>query len=334
MTQTSQPTGESPVFSSMKVLAHPVLRLLLFAVLVAGCEPGGAPGSGAESPENAPLQFRLVGRLRSDRLKEASGIQAGADGWLYLHDDEDTRLYAVDPSGGGLRELVVRQANNRDWEDITRVPGADGPLLVIGDIGDNHNARRHVSLYFVPEHRGDADANAEAAATHRVRITYPDGPRDAESLAYDADGGRLLILTKRDQPPRLYGVPLDLALWRQDLEAEFLGEVPGLRPPARMDILRNPGRGLWVSQPTGMDISPDGRRAAVITYRSLYLFERAAGESWAAALAGSPRELVGPPGTQDEAVAFSADGRSVFVSAEGSPAPLWRLDLHETPDTP
>ena len=327
MTQLFQPFGESPAVSSIRALVHRTLQLVLCAALIAGCERSGAPGSGADSPENGPLEFRLVGRMRSARLDEASGIQAGADGVLYLHDDEATRLFAADPAGGAFRELEVKQANNRDWEDITRVPGADGPLLVIGDIGDNRNARRRVSLYFVPEPRGDTDAGADAVATHRVRITYPDGPRDAESLAYDADSGRLLILTKRDQPPRLYGVPLDLALWRQDLEAEFLGEVPGLRPPTRLDIVRNPGRGLWVSQPTGMDISPDGRRAAVITYRSLYLFQRAAGESWAAALRGSPREIVGPPGTQDEAVAFSADGRAVFVSAEGNPAPLWRLDL-------
>jgi len=327
MTQPLQPSGESPAVLPIRVLVHRTLQLVLLAALGVGCERGGAPGSAVESPENAPPQFRLVDRLRSDQLREASGIQAGGDGALYLHDDEDTRLFVTDPTDGGLRALRLKQTNNRDWEDITRVPGPDGPLLVIGDIGDNHSARRHVSLYFVPEPGADAAVDAGAVAVHRVRITYPDGPRDAESLAYDADRGGLLILTKRDQPPRLYGVPLDLALWQQDLEAEFLGEVPGLRPPTRTDILRNPGRGLWVSQPTGMDISPDGRRAAVITYRSLYLFERAAGESWAAALGRSPREIVGPPGTHDEAVAFSADGRAVFVAAEGYPTPLWRIDL-------
>jgi hypothetical protein len=330
MTQNSPSSGNSPAPLTRGAALRRAVPLILLAVLSAGCEPGGAPEAGTESPAAARLQFQLAGRLRSDRLDEASGIQAGADGTLYLHDDEGTRLFVADPSGRYLRDLDVKQANNRDWEDITRVPGADGPLLVIGDIGDNHTSRRNVSLYFVPEPQGEGDA----VATHRVRITYPDGPRDAESLAYDADGGRLLILSKRDQPPRLYGVPLDLALWKQDLEAEFLGEVPGLRPPTRTDILRNPGRGLWVSQPTGMDISPDGRRAAVITYRSLYLFERAAGEGWAAALSRPPQEIVGPPGTQDEGVAFSADGRSVLVTAEGSPTPVWRLDLPGTQQAP
>ena len=76
-----------------------------------------------------------------------------------------------------------------------------------------------------------------------------------------------------------------------------------------------------------MDISPDGSRAAVITYRSLYLFAREDSESWADAFQRQPVELVGPPGAHQEAVGFSADGRSVYVTTERRPAPLHRVDL-------
>jgi hypothetical protein len=103
--------------------------------------------------------------------------------------------------------------------------------------------------------------------------------------------------------------------------------VPGFRPPTKLDILTNPKRGLWVSQPTCMDISPDGRLAAVLTYRSLYLFQREEDESWAEAFQRPPREIVGPPGTHDEAVAFSADGKTIYVTTERRPAPIYRLEL-------
>ena len=86
-------------------------------------------------------------------------------------------------------------------------------------------------------------------------------------------------------------------------------------------------RGRWVSQPTGLDISPDGRIAAVLTYRSLYLYTREEGETWAEAFRGEPQEFIGQPGTHDEAVAFSPDGRSVYVTTERRPAPIYRLDL-------
>jgi hypothetical protein len=283
-----------------------------------------------EAPQPA---FQLVGKLQAGRLDEASGIQAGRGDVFYLHNDEGSQLFAADAKGRHLGTIDIA-ANNRDWEDLTRVPGPDGSLLVIGDIGDNAAVRKRVSLYFLTEPattiaEGDSEPLTGLTATlrHRVRVTYPDGPRDAESLAYDAAGGMLLILTKRDRPPRLYGIPLDLALLKKELQADFLAEVPGFRPPTRQDILKNPGRGLWVSQPTGMDISPDGRRAAVITYRSLYLFERTENERWPEAFQRAPLEIVGPPGAHDEAVGFSLDGRSVYVASEGVHSALYRLDL-------
>jgi hypothetical protein len=308
--------------------------LILFGTLCLACLPGcrdegeGAAGDSPASPQDpgAPADFQLVGKLEAKRLNEASGIQAGDDGVFFLHNDDGTLLFITDASGRDLGSQPVADAKNRDWEDITRVPGPDGPLLVIGDIGDNRNARKRVSLYFVPE-PDPGDPEAEVRVRHRLRFTYPDGPRDVESMAYDPDSGRILLLSKRDQPPRLYALPLDLALWQHELEAEFLGEVPGFRPPTRRDILRNPRRGLWVSQPTGMDISPDGRMAAVITYRSLYLFRREASESWAEAFGKTPEEFIGPPGNHDEAVGFSRDGRAVFVTTERRPAPVFRLYL-------
>lgn len=311
-------------------LPEKIPLLLLVAVpLLSACQSGDdgseAASEAAQRTGGQPA-FHVAGQLEARQLNEASGIQAVTGGSFFVHNDEGARLFLIDASGRNLGIRKVAGSKNRDWEDITRVPGPDGPLLVIGDIGDNHSSRSTLSLYFVPEPQ-PGGADAELRVSHRLRFRYPDGPRDAEALAYDPSSGRLLVLTKRDQPPRLYGIPLDLALWQQELQAEFLGTVPGFRPPTRTDILRHPGRGLWVSQPTGMDISADGRRAVVITYRSLYLFARMGSESWAEAFQRQPVEIIGPPGVQDEAVAFSLDGRSVYVTTEGRPAPLYRLDL-------
>ena len=322
-------TNPTMPLSSLASLLSSSAPWLLY-LLLAGCEPGGdttptEPAGAGNAPTRA-LEFRLVGKLESSRLDEASGLQSTADGGLFLHNDEGARLYFADTTGRDLGFADIDDAKNRDWEDLTRVPGDDGPLLVIGDVGDNHAKRKRVRLYFVPE-PPPGELSGDLRATHRLRVTYPDGPRDVESMTYDPVSGMILLLTKRDEPPRLYGIPLDLALWQHEVEAEFLAEVPGFRPPTKADIMRSIGRGQWVSQPTGMDISPDGRLAAVITYRSLYLFRREDGESWPEAMQRQPTEIVGPPGLHDEAVSFSADGRSVFVASEGRPSPLFRLDL-------
>ncbi len=269
--------------------------------------------------------FHMAGTLQNPALVEASGLQAGANGVFYTHNDGKRDVFVIDETGRHVGAFKLDEAKNRDWEDITRVPHGDGHLLVISDSGDNEARYNNVRLYFFPE-PAPGEYDRDHAATHRVKVTYPDGPRDVESAAWDADGGRILLLSKRDVPPRLYGVPLDRALAEDELEAEYLGELAGLRPPTQIDRLRSK-RGAWVSQPTAMDISPDGRTAAVLTYRSLYLYSREDGQSWPEAFRGEPREFIGPPGTHDEAVAFSLDGKAVYVTTERRPAPVYRLDL-------
>jgi len=301
----------------------------LLATLLLSPLGGCGPQSPAYVPGETALQFEVVGKLRDKALNEASGIQALPDGVFVLHNDDGEKLFLADSTGNDLGTVKVEGATNRDWEDLARVPGPEGDLLVIADTGDNNRVHKHASLYFLrlPTR---ADASGEIPVAHRLRLTYPDGPHDVESVAYDPVSDSLLLMSKRDKPPRLYSIPRDLALWKEELVAEYLGEVPGFRPPDRSDLLQHPLRGMWVSQPTGMDIRRDGTLAAVLTYRSLYLFRREAGESWADAFQQPPIEVLGPPGTHDEAVGFSLDGRSVYVTTERRPAPLYRLDLPDS----
>ncbi len=298
------------------------IKTILFVpfILLAGCEPAVE----TQSAKISGPRFEMIGKLESKHLDEASGIQAGENGVFFLHNDEGHFIYAIDSSGRDLGRMKINDAVNKDWEDITRVMDEDGPLLVIADTGDNSQGRKKVRLYFVREPAAE-DFDSKLDLVHRLNITYEDGPRDVEAVAYDPASDMILFLSKRDAPPRLYGIPMDLARWESKLEASFLGEVPGFRPPTRSDILRNPKRGLWISQPTGMDISGDGRTAAVITYRSLYVFQREANETWAEAFRRTPVEYHGPPGLFDEAVAFNTAGDYIYVATERRPAPLHRI---------
>jgi hypothetical protein len=80
-----------------------------------------------------------------------------------------------------------------------------------------------------------------------------------------------------------------------------------------------------------MDISTDGRTAAVLTYRSLYIFWREDNETWIEAFQRHPEEFEGPPGYYDEAVTFGHEPGSVFVTTERRPAPISRLDYTVNP---
>ena len=78
-------------------------------------------------------------------------------------------------------------------------------------------------------------------------------------------------------------------------ELRFDGLISPLRPPTLKDAARFGQRNSrWISQPTGMDIRADGLQLALITYRSLYLYNRAPGKTWVEVLAREPREYIGP----------------------------------------
>jgi len=298
------------------------ITFICLAFALAACKPAEQPIS-----ENiVDSGFRIVGTLESARLDEASGMQAGSGGVFFLHNDEGDDLFAIDASGRHLGRMHVKKAKNKDWEDITRVPGENGPLLVIGDIGNKHRTRKSLKLYFLEEPSA-ADFKAEVRPVHETTLRLPGKATDLEAMAYDPSSGMVLFISKPDQPPHLYGIALDRALAEEELTLQLLGQVHGLRPPSQKDVMMGFKRGLRVSQPTGMDISADGRLAAVITYRSLYLWRRQEGESWIEAFQRQPLEYLGPPGLYEEAVSFSEDEKSIYVTSERRPAPLSKLEL-------
>jgi len=284
------------------------------------------------STNSSPVSIERSGFLSSEKIKEASGIQASfsREGDYFVHNDEGKPyIYAVSESGKDLGRVSIVPAKNKDWEDITSVPVEDTRWLVVGDIGDNKAKRKSIKLYFTEEPRREDDDHyhGKLELKHWLELTYPDKPRDCESMAYDPIGKQILFLSKRDKPSHLYAVNLETALTQKSAELKFLGEIALLRPPTPANRAQFGGRTDFISQPTGFDISADGSEAVIITYRSLYRFQREQDEDWLSALQRKPAEVVGPPAVQNEAVTYSTDGKSIYVTTEKLPAPIYRIQF-------
>jgi hypothetical protein len=316
--------------------AHPALRLVLsvLILLVAGaCEPQAQEMADDVTGEAPPeMLFSRPGTVADDKLDEISGMQASRTypGLIWVHNDSGKeRVHAIDELGTDLGHFDIKDAKNKDWEDITLIPREGADLLVVADIGDNDAKRDTVRLFFVEEPAPDADGKVSGNLTlfHKIKIEYPDGPRDCEAMAWDPLGERLLFLTKRNVPPQLYELPLETALQAERAVLTPLGIIDNFRPPTAFDVQVFGKRSRWASQPTGMDISPDGRRAVVISYRSLYLFDLPDGADWAAGLRSRHGEIYGPPMLTEESVTYSADGKSIYVIPEGKHPPVYRYDF-------
>ena len=137
-------------------------------------------------------------------------------------------------------------------------------------------------------------------AVERLRVRYPDRPRDVEALFVDGQG---------DHAPHQQGP--DGRLRPLPNPGILLGQAIGRRGVARDLADRAPGRvGRLV---TDAALSPDGRRVAVRTYQEIYLFDLTGDgairpEGVACSLGGL--EL------QGEGVAW-LDGSTLVLTSEG-----------------
>jgi len=130
-----------------------------------------------------------------------------------------------------------------------------------------------------------------------------------------------------DEPPVLYSLPLTLTQSDKVQTARPEARVGGIPKPTAADLREDPLYGRFGSQPTAMDISPDGKIVAVLTYKRPYLFYRQENESWPRVFDRPPISLDMPRMRQAEAMSFNTDGTSLIVTSEKLPAPLYRLDI-------
>ena len=207
-----------------------------------------------------------VGRLDDPLIREASGIVRSRKhpGIFWVHNDSGNpaALFAVKADGKLVRSYRV-EVPNVDWEDIA---ADDEGHLYLGDIGNNDNRLpiRVVHRLDEPDPAVPSDAPLKAAASSYYR--FPEGGRfDAEGLFVSK--GRAFVVTKRrdGREAEVFAVRFDPPgpLFRPAL-VERVASLPGCVEPA-----------------TGADLSPDGRRLAVVTTEAVRVYEPDPAGGWA-----------------------------------------------------
>lgn len=270
-------------------------------------------------PSCAYLRAAPAAALANPELDELSGLtrSLATDDWLWGHNDsgDSARLFRVglDGSDGGIVE--VAGAHAIDWEDIASFRWQGEPALLIGDIGDNAAQRPAITLYAV----SDPGAKGERASLlWQLNLRYPDGARDAEGLAVDPLSGDILVLSKRERPPRIYRVAMPVKRPEPGvvLTLESPGPVLHLPQPTAVDLADDPKYGLLRDWPTALDIAPDGSSAVVTTYKDAYRYARRPGEPWSATFARQPERIDLPQWKQTEAGGYTADGHRFCAGSE------------------
>lgn len=311
--------------------SRPTIRAVGLALALASCQdhdprcsPAARTGANGASCPSSWLPHR-VGSIQNDALFEVSGIAASRahPGVYYVHNDSDdtARFFAVDLEGRTLGEYSLPSANAIDWEDIALGPSSAGDVLFLGDIGDNGARdgsaapRGEVQIFRVrePEVRLDASPSQQMVSWERLRAVYPDRPHDAETLMVDPTTSELFIITKEtDGHSGVYRMSARAAADSQTT-LERVAELA-------VGECQLPGSPLI----TGGDISRGGTQIALLSYSSLFLWQRRSGQSLARSLEELPIASAPVEGTTAEAITFAEDDRALVISAEGARAPLYR----------
>jgi hypothetical protein len=256
---------------------------------------------------------RQSGRV-PEELSELSGLAASArhPGVFWAHNDSDQafRVYAIEDSGKLRATLTLTGATPRDLEDIAVGPcgqGAGGAsCLYLADTGDNFQRRQQVRLYRLPEPEQLADATLPVET---LAFTYPDGPRDAESLILDERSGRLAVITKTlDSLGEVYA--LDGLNPQQPVKATRLGT---LRAPQDLDRMT-----------TAAALHTSGERLLLRTYTRVWEVRRPGARRLEELIQGEVAEVPGASQAQAEAITFTSEQRGYLLGTEFTGQPLYR----------
>jgi hypothetical protein len=253
----------------VKRVASAVCSLaVLLTTLGAGWPPLPARGEPAE-PEP---RFR-AGTIEAKAIPESSGLVASRRHagvfWTVNDSGNAPVLYAITRQGKLIAEFPV-DAENVDWEDLAI---DDAGHLYIADVGNNDGGRAEVRVLRLdepdpgPAAAAAADGEDEGEGPRRPgekpaaplpvgatwRLTYPGKPFDCESLVVRGRDG-FLISKRRDAGPA--------ELYRFDL-------APAAGPVALVRVGALPIR----APVTAADVSPDGKRLAVLTVLGPWVFE-------------------------------------------------------------
>lgn len=257
-----------------------------------------------DSTFSVPIRIK---EITENKFEEISGIAFSRihSGVFYGHTDSggEAAIYIFNADGEELGKIELEKVKNRDWEDIAVGPGPDGKSYIyVGEIGDNLAVHEEVFIYRIPE--PTLLKPKSEVKPKKIKLTYPGGARDAESLMVDPISGDIYIISKRDKKNNIYCLP---AARFDDKEAE----------------LEKVGELNFTSSVAG-DISADGRQILIKSYLNVYYWVRKPGESVVQALQREPALLLYSPEPQGEAIGFQPDGKAYYTISEK------RFDINPT----
>lgn len=201
-------------------------------------------------------------------IKESSGIESTENGrfWTFNDSGANPEIYQIDVHGKLLRTLMISNGWNRDWEDITKDKKGN---LYIGNIGNNSNASKDLSIFKIPNPN---DITSDSVSAAIISFYFEDQvsfPPSKKNMNFDCEAmfwfnQNIYLFTKHRSFPmatNLYKIPAKSGKHKAiKIDTFFTGKKSG-----KQDDFGK----FWV---TSAAISPNGKRICLINGSKLWLF--------------------------------------------------------------
>ncbi|KAA3604096.1 MAG: hypothetical protein DWQ06_05325 [Calditrichaeota bacterium] len=182
-----------------------MLRLLFLSFLLTSC---------------FQTDYKPFSKIQDDKIDESSGIIKSQkfENIFWTHNDsgDKARIFAIRKDGTFVKEVILENAENVDWEDIAFDNSGN---IVIADIGNNRNARKDLTLYFLkePDIFSTTGKKMTTEVSKKIQIVYPDQkefPPLHKQKNFDCEAiflaeGKLYFLSKNrgNRKTKLYRLP-------------------------------------------------------------------------------------------------------------------------------
>ena len=318
-----------------------VTRALLVALTV-GLSTASAQTQAKPKPPADPLTW--TGTLQAESVMESSGLARSSiipDAFWTMNDSgHGTDLFMFSEKGKSLARCEMKGARNIDWEAMSGWQSGDDHFIVVADTGDNRRQRSEYRIYFAKEPKvkpGKTKIYKKSAPAVGVKFRFESGPMNCEAMGIPPGTDEVFFVEKQFAETNMQHAP---AIFRLRLPAKELAERLGLKRKVRAGRLPD----VLVAQKvaefpvygvTGMAFSPDGKRVVIRNYLEMRLFEKRASpdgentaQDWADVFQNQEAVVLPMPlQQQGEAICFSSDSQSVFVTSEKAKQPIWKVNI-------
>lgn len=254
------------------------------------------------------------------KLKEISGIEFDKSNHLWAINDsgDDPKLYRLDDQGQIAKEILVTNAKNIDWEDMTQ---NDFGHFFLGDFGNNKQERKWLTIYKI---ENPIDIKGNTTEAEIIKFTYPEldgSPVEPDKRNFDLEAfvafGRHLYLFTKNRTEPFTGITNVYKVG--DHAANFDAKlVDSFKTCTTLEKL------CWI---TSAALSPDRKKLVLLDSTSIWLFENFKDDAFFSAdVSRIDLGIV----TQKEAITFYDNNTIIFTDEEfkgiGGNAYIIKLD--------